>query len=194
MTNEGPLLPHLLHRLQTTPPEFLDEPRILDKGNIAARAVVADLCRAISADEMLRMDTSPFIASSGRERNRMRVILIASWLLYDQWFRKPDLLGAIQILLKQGLTAISEIVEADQFVSDPDRREELVRYILSQLQLRPQGETVAQAQDRLLTLDSLEQQRVMKASMEAEERARKIREEIKRKLEEEEAAAKAYRE
>jgi hypothetical protein len=60
---------------------------------------------------------------------------------------------------------------------------------LRALDLRPAGESVVQAQDRLTTLDSVERVRVIKEARAAEERARKIREEMARKAAEEAAAA-----
>jgi hypothetical protein len=78
-------------------------------------------------------------------------------------------------LLSNGLLELAKLNKAPQFVTDPDRREELVRMTLNQLGLRPQGETVAQAQDRLITLSTTERQRVLRAARAAEERAREIR-------------------
>ena len=78
-------------------------------------------------------------------------------------------------------------VAARKFVTDPDRREELARVALARLGFRPAGETLAQAQDRLTTLNSSERARVMKAARAAEERARQIREALVRKAAEESA-------
>jgi hypothetical protein len=78
-------------------------------------------------------------------------------------------------------------VAAKKFVTDPDRREELARVALARLGFRPAGETLAQAQDRLTTLNSAERARVMKAAQIAEQRARQIREELVRKAAEESA-------
>ena len=82
---------------------------------------------------------------------------------------------------------ISLQVAARRFVSDPDRREELARVALARLGYRPAGETLAQAQDRLTTLNSAERARVMNASRAAEERARQIREALAKKAAEESA-------
>jgi hypothetical protein len=73
-------------------------------------------------------------------------------------------------------------------VGDPDRREELVRVCLAELGLRPRGETVAQAMDRLNTLDSVERKRVVDQTREAEARARQIREAMARRAAQEAAA------
>ena len=78
-------------------------------------------------------------------------------------------------------------VAARKFVTDPDRREELARLALARLGFRPAGETLAQAQDRLTTLNSAERARVMKAAQAGEQRARQIREALVRKAAEESA-------
>ncbi len=71
--------------------------------------------------------------------------------------------------------------------SDPDRREELSRLCLRALNLRPAGETAAQAQDRLTTLNTVERQHVIAAARAAEERARQIREAMAKQAAEEAA-------
>lgn len=60
-------------------------------------------------------------------------------------------------------------------MSDPDRREELARITLRALGLPVAGETPAQSEDRLSTVDSVHRQEVLVAAREAEERAAAIR-------------------
>lgn len=88
---------------------------------------------------------------------------------------------------------LAALVSADVFVTDPDRREELVRLCLAALGLRPEAESEAQALDRLTTLSSVKREKVIRATKEHLERARQLREAMRRK-EAEEAAAKATRE
>src|SRR2546422_1011214 len=87
-----------------------------------------------------------------------------------------------------------------EFLEEPAARinvaavgSELVRFCLRNLGLGPAGESVAQAQDRLTTLDSVELRRVLQDTKKAEERARAIREALAKKAAEE-AAAKVTRE
>jgi len=62
------------------------------------------------------------------------------------------------------------------YIEDVDRREEFIRVALAAVNLRPQGETEIQAEDRLITVSSFERKRVMEAAKAAEERAAQIRE------------------
>jgi hypothetical protein len=84
-------------------------------------------------------------------------------------------------------------VKADQFVLDSERREELVRYCLKMLNLKPSGETDIQAKDRLTTINSIERQKVIEQSKAAQKRTQEIRDAIAKK-EAEEAASKWNRE
>src|SRR5437764_887594 len=85
------------------------------------------------------------------------------------------------------VAARSRATPARKFIEDPDRREELVRVSLAAIGCRPAGESEAQAEDRLTSLSSGERQRVVEASRAAELRARKIREELRKKAAEESA-------
>lgn len=67
------------------------------------------------------------------------------------------------------------------YIEDLDRREEFIRVVLAALGLRPQGESKIQADDRLISVSSLERKRVTAAAKAAEERAAKIREALAEK-------------
>lgn len=195
MQEEGPVLEGLTRRLAECPPEFLLEPQMGSQGIVAVGPVVTDLLRELGAQPPL--PHLPELAAKGStppERNRLQVTLVASWLLYDPWFRerRPDVRQACRFLTEE-LAELAPLVSAPKLVSDPDRREELARLCLKALGLRPAGETIHQAQDRLTTLSTLERQRVIRASRAAEERMRQIRDAMKKKAAEE-AAAKLRRE
>ena len=193
MKEEGPQLENLTRRLAECPVDFLAEPRARGgEGQVEVAAVVFDLLRDLGGRVLSREEAEGFRLSDPKskdERNRLRLILIASWLLHDVWFRSRDQYADKSYeLLTEGLREVATLVDPQKFVSDPDRREELARLCLKGLGLRPAGETVEQALDRLTTLDSVERVRVVRAAREAEERARQIREEMARKAAEEAAA------
>jgi hypothetical protein len=196
MEHEGPLLETLTRRLAECPAEFLAEPRIGSTGVVDVAAVVSDLLCDLGG-ALLDAQSAPVFRPAGqhkKHRNRLRTVLVASWLLHDPWFREHRRFAlAVQDLLTEGLNELAELVQAPQLMSDADRREELVRLCLKALGLRPAGETAAQAEDRLTTLNSAERQRVIREAQAAEQRARAIREAMARKAAEE-AAAKYMRE
>jgi hypothetical protein len=198
MNREGPMLESLTRRLAETPEDFLAEPVVGGRGRVQTSAVVGDLLGLLGASatpEQLvafvprSAAVNPSAPTGARsERNQLAVALILCWLLADDWFRqlKPPAEDVVD-LLREYAAQLSAQQAPRKFVSDPDRREEMARLILSRLGFRPAGETVAQAQDRLTTLNSAERARVMKAARAAEERARQIREALVKKAAEESA-------
>lgn len=176
MTIEGPLLETLTRRLAECPADFLAEPLTGTKGIIHVTAVVSDLVRDLGGEPLTTGQAGQFQASSRRDRNRQQLTLVACWLLHADWFRERKQFAPLAYkFLSEGLNELAQLVPAPQFITDPDRREELARFCLQELGLRPAGETEAQAQDRLNTLNTLERQRVVAAARQAEERAADIR-------------------
>jgi len=188
MKTEGPSLETLTRRLTETPEDFLAEPRIGRNGRIVVPAVVNDLLGQFGANvDAGRL--APFAGNDPRrDRNRLAVTLLLCWLLADDWFKrfKPDAAGVLG-LLDEAAGQLAAQGVSQKYVNDPDRREELVRTALARLDCRPAGETVAQAQDRLVSLSSVERERVLRASREAEQRARAIRAALVKKAAEESA-------
>ena len=180
MKTQGPPLQSLTHRLAECPPEFIEEP-----GKINVAAVVSDLSRLLGGVMLTRENLAPFRAKGKAE---LRVALIASWLLADDWFRAQSVAEAAVRFLAGGLAEIAAIVDAPQFIVDPDRREELARLCLDVLGFIPAGESEPQAADRLNTLSSVERSRVIRETRAAQERVRQIREAMKKKAAEEAAA------
>ncbi|MGN6544342.1 MAG: hypothetical protein ACTHK7_04790 [Aureliella sp.] len=179
MTAEGPPLEALLHRLSECPPEFWEtcagDPRRSSEGLDQVRAIVCDQFRSMQPDfDAAKLAGKLAVQTS----NHGGLLAVVAWLLNDAWFvSRGKLLGPMQKLFcSPQLEQLSSMLKAEQFVQDPDRREELVRICLSQLKLRPEGESEAQAADRLATLDSIERERILKKTLAAEKRAREVRE------------------
>jgi hypothetical protein len=184
----GPPLESLIHRLAETPREFLDEPRIQGRGQVAVAALAHDL--------MVRLGQTPspeFLARlEGRggaaERNRLSLTAVMIWLLSDDWFMEhPDLAIGLSSLLTDTAASLAEATAAERYTSDPDRREELARTSLAAFGCHPAGETPQQAVDRLTAVSGAERRRLLQASREAEERARAVREALVRKAAQESA-------
>jgi len=188
MEREGCELSRLMRRITETPPEFLDEPRLGQHGTVAVSAGGGDLCRWHGVDAGSAALDAFAIGTPKSDRNRLRISLVLSWILAEDWFRGLDLRAAPLIpLLLQGASELGEHMTAEKVVADPERREELARFCLARLGFRPLGETRAQAEDRLTSLSAAERARVLRASREAEARARAVREALARKAAEESA-------
>lgn len=188
MLAEGPPLELLLHRLSECPPEFL-ETCAATTGGPQLAAIIADHLRSFDLAQLTAERKSWLATFSGRPADRKQaarywgLLGVATWLLHDEWFlQKPDLLErGWQWLRSDVLVSLAELVRPELVVSDADRREELARLCLRAHGLRPQGEADSQAVDRLNTLDSVERQRILAATAEAERRAREVREALAKK-------------
>jgi len=178
----GPQLDALLHRLAECPPDFLQGP-----GGIDVVALACDHLRALGVAIPGTPARRALAALPGEAQPLAAIVL---WLLRDGWFlAQPQLAEATwRLLHSTSLTNLAKLVRPETIVNDPDRREELVRLCLDGLGLIPDGETPAQAADRLTTLDSVERDRVIRRTRKAEARAREVREAMARRKAEEAAA------
>jgi len=124
------------------------------------------------------------------------LVSILCYIFEDNFFTEKQSEAELikSFLLSPGLIELSKTVKsADEFIDDPERREEICRMALNALNYFPQGETEKNAEDRLLTLASVERRKILTRTGEARERAKQLREAMMRK-EAEEAASKMSRE
>jgi hypothetical protein len=183
----GPELEWLTRRLAECPPEFMRPPGS-GQGTIEIEAIVGDLLRDLGQQVVTEEDTAAF-AASRFPKTSQGLLLVACWLLHDDAFRRERrFAGPARVFLSQGLTELAKLVRADQFIRDPDRREELVRLALRALGLIPAGETEAAALDRLTTLSSVERKRVLDATKAARDHAERVRKAMAEQAAQESAA------
>lgn len=190
---EGPPIQVLTARLAACPAEFLAPPRLGGSGVVEVAAVVSDLLVDLGGPALDRSVAAwfrPPEASDG-DRDFLSCALVASWLLAAPELRADGDAAVAFSVLTADMRALSPVVRARSLVEDPDRREELARWCLRQLGLRPAGETDAQADDRLATLDSGLRAKVLHETASAVRRAEEVREAMRRR-EAEEAAARAF--
>lgn len=187
--NEGPGLDELVHHLAQTGDCFLREPRIGTAGLLHVDALVADCLAALGGSRLVGATLDRWRSTSKKQRNRLRQTAVACWLLSHPWFHGRKKLSALATaFLRNGLDETARLVDAEAFVRDPDRREELARICLAALQLRPAGESGPQASDRLKTVSSVERERVIRESKAQQERAKALREAMAAKAAQEAAA------
>jgi hypothetical protein len=172
MTGIGPPLGQLVRRLADTPSEFLGEPKLGSNGHVAVAALVNDLMQM--RGDLVDLKFLRLFApnASSADRNHSALTMIAVWLLADDGLiQRHENSPSIEDFLHAKLLTLSKLTPAHLFVDDPHRREELARVALAALNLRPQGETQAQADDRLTRISSAERHRLLLASRTAELRA-----------------------
>src|SRR5687768_16827824 len=119
MNKEGPSLEQMLHRIAATPPDFLAEPRIGNKGDVHVSAVMRDLL----ASKGHAIDLAQLSPLAGRDpkqdRNRLSIALLMSWLLAD------DMLGvdsasfdAVLALVSDDARQLATYTNAQQLFED----------------------------------------------------------------------------
>ncbi len=196
MQQEGPLLERLTRRLSECPEEFLLPPVTVAGGTVHVAALVADHLRKIGMQPdvpAIQERFGPAVVGWRQDDNWLSMVALGVWLLEEDWFlARPDLAVHVRQFW-EGLQALSRVVDAKTAVTDSDRREEFARLCLKYLGLRPLGETIEYATDRLTTLDSVERVRVVREMRSAEARARQVREALAKQAAQA-AAAKASRE
>ena len=187
METEGPPLEVLLRRLVEVPEDFLQPPRIGQEGDIVVAALVHDLAEHFGI-ELSTARLAVFEANDVHDQARLIIASILCWLLHGEWLapHRPTAMALIE-LLDSTARQLAEHAPALKYVRDPERREELARLALAAFGLRPAGESLAQAQDRLASVAAFERSRVLRASRAAEERARAVREALAKKAAEEAA-------
>jgi len=190
----SPDVERLSDRLARVPPLFLAPIDPRKDGAVRVDAVVADLIRARASRPPSREEIARFafpMRAGGEQatrsaRRHLSVVLVASWLLYDDAFQNARA-EALLALLSDGLRPLADLVLARGFVEDPERREELVRTCLAALGLAPAGEDASFSEDRLATLDSVRRDRLLREARErqaVQEKRRKELEQLRRQEEE----------
>jgi len=187
MNHEGPSLETLLRRIAETPSDFLAAPHTPgSRTGVHVNAVVSDLLTTYGHTVASLSDFET--AENAADKRRAGLTLVLCWLLAEPALIATKLdVEPLHALLTEGATDLAAQFSAEKYLAEPERREELARFALARIDLRPSGETVAQAQDRLTALSSAERARVIKASRKAEQRAREIREALARKAAQESA-------
>jgi hypothetical protein len=194
-TMSEPTLAELQRWMMEMPVAFAGEPEGFPEGRVRVHAVMADLFETLfggSDDELVAVFRPA--NDSALERNRLRLSLHTARLLSNPLFRRPGLAhGRLRGLYSQEIPAMAAVVQVDELARDEHLREELIRRTLRAFGIGLAGESVAESEDRLRQVDSVERHRVLHEAAGRERRAREVREAMARKAAQE-AAAKVSRE
>jgi hypothetical protein len=195
MTQEGPPLAELLRHLRDAPPSFQRAPKT---GALMGVDTYALVCDALAGPEVSPLDYADVAKRLAAQRdalgaNALGLVQAAVWVLAHPSLAPADAHGRTvrATLLLDGFGEMTRCVKAAEVFRDDERAEELVRFILKELGLRPAGELPQVAADRMAAIDSVERTKVLADTRRTRER--KVLEEMKRR-EAEAAAAKTSRE
>jgi hypothetical protein len=191
MTGIGPPVEHLTRRLAACPLDLRGALRDGEEWPVEVPAVLSDVVEDLGGAPLQRAEGDRIRWAAGPQADDLLGLQVrVAWVLDDDWFRaRPGRFAvAARRLLLDGLADHAVVVRADTVVTEPDRREELVRRVLAALDLVPGGESADQAADRLRALDSAERARILRDTRAAEVRAQRVREELARQAAAEAAA------
>ena len=202
MMTEGPSLESLLRRLLDVPSEFLTGPSNSTSAvqDLNITAIVHDAVETLfpyGTDESVDRQQLDRFDSAWRSSPRSETgpfALLLAWLVVDPWFveaassvRQTVSQEHIWSVFNTVAPALADGNVASAWHEDAQRREELARTFLASLDLRPAGETKAQAEDRLTRISSSQRRKVLAAAREAEQRAKAVREALAAKAAQEAA-------
>jgi len=191
----------LCRRIGAIPSVFVEELRD-GQAPLATHAILHDLL-------LVQCDTAPttaFLApfrkggavkkakkgaAESAPTQRYFLARVLAWLLMDDGFRGVPA-ERLEHAIGEAMRVL-EVVAARQFLDDTDRREELVRLVLRHLDLSPEGEAAADAEDRLSSLDSVRRVRLLQEARAAEDARRKREAELAAELAKKQAEEQAAR-
>lgn len=188
--HEGPAISHLHHRMTAISPALVESQDVKH-----LPALVHDLLYRHQQNfsyELLAPFREPSVKCPWYTTCYLLLHLYADVSFLKQQLDSKKLVKALEEKSKELFASVKSGKNAI-YIEDVDRREELIRVALAAVDLRPEGETQVQADDRLLMVSSFERKRVMEAAKAAEERAAQVREALARKAAQE-AANKMSRE
>lgn len=188
MKDEGPPLDLLMRRLAETPSEMLAEPRLKHadgsvSGTVRVDCLVHDTIMHVSGGTTtLSCHLVEFRGDRLLNRARLRLVLLACWVFHDLSFeQRYGCQHALGGWLGRGLEGVDVSLTPERIIADADRREEFIRHCLTAIELRPAGETEAQAEDRLHAVDTAATSKLAQEMRGRREWARKLRQEMAEK-------------
>jgi hypothetical protein len=196
----APPMAALLRHLADAPLDWLATPELVRSPGVRVSALLADCLDALAATPLSDAEAAPFEGSDKSSLGRLRLTLLSVWVLHQAELQSAlrDRMNAprraaLLAFLNDDLARRAAHLSAERVVDSSEGREELVRQLLSGLDLLPADESATAFAYRLKARDSIEQAQLVAAARSAEERARKLREAMARKAAEE-AAMKYNRE
>lgn len=197
MKRDGPSLEAMMDRVASVHTDILKKQSKLpgEPDCIYIAAIINDLL-VDSGDSPLQPEEAVKADRFGTVKNLQQLAGILCHIFHDPWFMQnkvePGLIRGL--IFSKKLAALGDTADnAEQFVTDPDRREELCRIALDAAGFFPAGENEKKSIERLVSLDSIERKNILDKTRDAQKRAREIRDAMLRK-EAEEAASKMSRE
>jgi hypothetical protein len=173
----------LVVHLRACPDIYLSPSNFFLKEGLDSVALVYDTYRIVS-DNFLSNDFKipPYASLQAIDDNHWRAIHISTWLLSHQNFSNaPSVKDGLYNFWFEGIYIASAYVKFNEWISDDERAEEMVRLLLNFCDILPNGENYNEAADKLSSVNSAERHAVLKQSYKAHERIMNIQREMAEK-------------
>lgn len=172
----------LVTHLRKCPDTYLKPSDFFSQEGLNSVALICDTYRVITNDFLKNQFHIPDFHIKTIEDNHWRAIHISTWLLsHPNFINSPSLEDKLYDFWFEELFQASQYVKFNDWISDDERAEEMVRLLLHCCQIIPYGENNDQAADKLSSLSSAGRHKVLKQSYEAHERIMNIKREMAEK-------------
>lgn len=170
----------LVTHLRKCPDSFLKPSSLTHKEGVNSIALICDTYRTVCNNFLKQEFIMPTqVALKAIKDNHWRAIHISTWVLSHQNFaNNPKLEAKLNRFWFEELNLASVYVKYNDWISDDERAEELVRLLLKCCEIMPHGESLHEAADKLSSLSSADRHNVLKESYEAHERIMTIKREM----------------
>jgi hypothetical protein len=169
--------------LRKCPDTYLQPSDFFMEEGLNSIALICDTYRTVSNDFLKNeFDIPAGFNFKSIEDNHWRAIHISTWLLsHPDGINSPSIEAQLYFFWFEKLVQASEYVKFNEWISDDERAEEMVRLLLYCCEIIPDGETKDEAADKLSSLSSVDRHKVLKESYEAHERIMNIKREMAEK-------------
>ncbi|KAF2336964.1 hypothetical protein [Flavobacterium daemonense] len=173
----------LVAHLRKCPDSYLKPSDFFAEDGLNSLALIADTYRIISNNFLKKDFKNPTNFDLKLiDDNHWRAIHISTWLLCHTDFKNnPQIENKLQKFWFEELLTTTVYVKYNDWISDDERAEEMVRLLLYCCEVMPFGESHNEAADKLASINSAERYKVLKESYEAHERIMNIKREMAEK-------------
>ncbi|KAF2506937.1 hypothetical protein EYY60_20705 [Flavobacterium zhairuonense] len=170
----------LVAHLRKCPDSYLRSSDFFEEGGLNSLALIADTYRIVSNNFLKKDFKNPSNFDLKLvDDNHWRAIHISTWLLcHPDFVNNPQIENKLHQFWFEELLKTTVYVKHNEWISDDERAEEMVRLLLYCCEIIPYGENHNEAADKLSSINSEERYRVLKESYEAHERIMRIQREM----------------
>lgn len=170
----------LVTHLRKCPDSYLKPSDFFEEAGLNSIALISDTYRIVSNNFLKKDFKNPTDFDLKLiDDNHWRAIHISTWLLSHQDFvNNPQIENKLYQFWFEELLKATVYVKYNEWISDDERAEEMIRLLLYCCEIMPYGESHNEAADKLSSINSEERYRVLKESYEAHERIMNIQREM----------------